>query len=409
MCVRARAERPGSRGAVVAATSRLTAALVRWRDALLTRAGRRRVRLPYATAARVLGAFAGLLAAGSARAAELPQDRADVMYHYYDGGGTRASGPAVLLRKSLADKVSLFGSYYLDMVSNASIDVVTTASPYKENRHEEIVGLDYVYRDATITLSGSNSSEPDYLAKSFGIDVSQEVFGGLTTISLGYTRGWDKVGKKGEGFFDDAKHWHYRLGATQVLTPRVLVSANFEAISDDGFLGSPYRVARELSGFVPENVPRTRTSRAVKLSAIGDLGTAAHDTLRAQYRYFWDTWDIRANTLELGYSRYFGSDVWLGDAYFRYYTQTDALFYSDDATELRTYVTRNRQLSAFKSYGLGTRVAYIAKSVPNKYELKLNGALERTRFNFSDFTDVRDGRLYSYDATIVQLFVSATF
>ena len=101
----------------MAATSRLFFLLAQWR--------------------RALGLLAGVLASGSARAVELPEDRADVMYHYYDGAGTKASGPAVLVRKSLADKVSLSGSYYLDMVSNASIDVVTTASPYKENRHEE--------------------------------------------------------------------------------------------------------------------------------------------------------------------------------------------------------------------------------------------------------------------------------
>jgi hypothetical protein len=373
---------------------------------LLTCAGRRRVRFPYAAAAHVLGALAGLLAAGAPRAVELPEDRADAMYHYYDGGGTRASGPAFLVRKSLADKVSLSGGYYLDMVSNASIDVVTTASPYKENRHEETLGLDYVYRDAAITLSGSHSSEPDYIAKSFGIDVSQEVFGGLTTVALGYTRGWDKVGQKGIGFFDNAKHWRYRLGLTQVLTPRILMSANFEAVSDDGFLGSPYRVARVFGAAVPERNPRTRTSRALMLRAIGDLGS--RDALRAEYRYFWDTWDIKASTLEFGYSRYFG-ELWLGDAYLRYYTQGSALFYSDNAMEETTYVSRNRQLSSFKSYGLGTRVAYTAKRVPGKYEIKLNGALERARFNFSDFTDLRDGSKYSYDATIVQLFVSATF
>jgi hypothetical protein len=49
------------------------------------------------------------------------------------------------------------------------------------------------------------------------------------------------------------------------------------------------------------------------------------------------------------------------------------------------------------------------KAVPGKYEIKLNGALERARFNFSDFTDVRGGSLYSYDQSIVQVFVSATF
>jgi len=371
----------------VAATSRPLFLLAQWR--------------------RALGLLASVLASGSARAVELPEDRADLMYHYYDGAGTRASGPAVLVRKSLADKVSLSGSYYVDMVSNASIDVVTTASPYKETRHEETLGLDYVYRDASITVSASNSSEPDYTAKSTGIDVSQEIFGGMTTVSLGYTRAWDKVGQKGVGFFDNAKHWRYRLGATQVLTPRILLSGNFEAVSDDGFLGSPYRVARVFGAAVPERVPRTRTSRALMLRAIGDLGS--RDALRAEYRYFWDTWDVHASTLEFGYGRYFGGDQWLGDAYLRYYTQSNALFYSDNALAETTYITRNRQLSTFKSYGLGTRVAYSWKRVPGKYEIKLNGALERSRFNFSDFTDVRDGSKYSYDATIVQVFVSATF
>jgi len=374
------------------------------------------VPLPYAAAANLLGLLAGVLASGASRAVELPEDRADLMYHYYDGGGTKAGGPAVLVRKSLADKVSLSGSYYLDMVSNASIDVVTTASKYKETRREETLGLDYVYRDASITLSASNSSEPDYTAKSAGIDVSQEVFGGMTTISLGYTRAWDKVGEKGVGFFDSARHWRYRLGATQVLTPRILMSANFEAVSDDGFLGSPYRVAFRRGSAIEESNPRTRTSRAVMFRVIGDLGS--HDAARIEYRYFWDTWDIRAHTVEMGYTRYFGGERWLADGYLRYDTQQHALFYSDNSPDETLYLTRNRQLSTFRTYGLGTRVAYSAKKVPGKYEIKLNGALERIRFDYADFTDIRTqttpgdfstGKRYKHDASVVQLFVSATF
>ena len=401
----------------MAATSRLPALLARWRLALLALAARRRLRLPYAAAAHVLGVLAGLLTYGSARAVELPEDRADVMYHYYDGAGTKASGPAVLVRKSLADKVSLSGSYYVDMVSNASIDVVTSASPYKETRREENLGLDYLYRDTLITLSGSNSNEPDYVAKGAGIDVSQEVFGGMTTVSMGFSRGWDKVGRKNEGFFDVARHWNYRLGATQVLTPRILLSANFEAISDDGFLGSPYRVAYWLDGVVQENAPRTRTSRSAMLRAIADMGS--HDSARVQYRYFRDTWDVSSTTVEAGYSRYFGGERWLGDAYLRYVTQERALFYFDNAIGPRpTYISRNRQLGTYKSYGLGTRVAYTAKSVPGKYSIKLNGALERARFNYADFTDIRTetnqgviatGKKFSYDQTIIQVFVTLTY
>ena len=373
-----------------------------------------RLRKPLARALRVLrvvgahlpGLLGGVLAVGGARAVTLPEDSAEVMYHLYKGGGVTASGPALLVRKSLADRVSLSAQYYVDAVSNASIDVVTTASPFKEKRTEYGFSADYAVRDATMTLALTSSKEPDYTADYVSLDVAQEVFGGLSTVSLGYTRGADKVGKKNVGFFDTATHWKYRLGLTQILTPTWIASANFEAMSDDGFLGSAYRVARVFGAVVPERNPRTRTGRAVKFRAIGDIGSRS--AVRAEYRYYWDTWAIKAHTVEFGYSRYFG-DAWLVDASLRYNTQQRALFYSDNAATETLYVSRNRQLGSFNSLGLGGRVTYTAGKLQGKYEIKLNGSYERVRFKYSDFTDVRTGSAYSFDANVLQLFVSATF
>lgn len=353
------------------------------------------------------GLLGGALAPAAVQAADLPEDSADFMLHGYDGGGVRATGPALLVRKKFADKVSISASYYVDMVSNASIDVVTTASPYKENRSEYGLGVDYVVRDSTITFSATSGREPDYTADSASLDVSQEVFGGMTTIALGFSRGYDNVGKKGTaGFFDTAKHWKYRFGVTQILTPTWLMSANFEAVSDDGFLGSPYRVARVFGATVPERNPRTRTSRAIKLRAIGDIGSRS--SIRGEYRYFFDTWAIRAHTLEFGYSRYFG-DSFLVDASLRYNKQQHALFYTDNATTETLYVSRNRQLGSFNSIGLGGKVSYSLGKLQGKYDVKLNGSYERVRFKYSDFTDVRTGSAYSFNANLLQLFVSATF
>jgi hypothetical protein len=361
----------------------------------------------YPIAARLAGVLGGMLASGATQAVTLPEDRAEAMVHVYDGGGVRATGPALLIRKSLADRVSLSASYYVDMVSNASIDVVTTASPYKERRDAYDFGLDYVVRDALVSLSVATSKEPDYVANNVGLDVAQEVFGGMTTVSLGYTRGADKVGKHGTpGYFDKVKHWQYRAGVTQILSPRWLASANLEAISDDGYLGSPYRVARVFGAAVPERNPRTRTSRAIKLRTIGDLGS--RDAVRAEYRYFWDNWDIRAHTVEVGYSRYFG-DAWLADASLRYYTQSAALFYSDNASAETTYVSRNRQLGSFNNVGLGAKLTYTAARVAGQYEVKLGGALEVKSFKFSDFTDIRTGSAYSNSASVLQMFVTATY
>ena len=93
----------------------------------------------------------------------------------------------------------------------------------------------------------------------------------------------------------------------------------------------------------------------------------------------------------------------------RYYTQTKALFYYDDAPSETTYVSRNRQLSTFNDESLGAKVSYTVKKVPGRYDVKLNAAYEYTRFQYKDFTDIRTGNLYGYNANIVQLFVTATY
>ncbi len=364
-------------------------------------------RVPYAGLAKAAGVLGGVLAASTGRAVTLPEDTAETMLHVYKGGGLTASGPALLVRKSMADKVSLSASYYVDAVSSASVDVVTTASPYKETRKEAGFGADYVVRDSKITLSAASSKEPDYEVSTGGIDLSQETFGGMTTVTLGYTHSSDKVGRKGSpGFFDSATHWQYRLGVTQILTPRWLMSAKFEAIADDGFLASPYRVARVFGAAVPERLPRTRSSRALGLDTVADLG--ARDAVHAQYRYFWDNWDIRAHTLEAGYRRYL-RDRWLGDATLRLHTQDKALFYSDNANAETLYVTRNRQFSTFRSVGLGARLSYDWKREPGRYEVKAHGSWELVNFRYKDYTDLRTGKAYSFNANVLALYLTATY
>ncbi len=362
--------------------------------------------LPFAATARLLGALGGLLATGHTQAAELPEDRADLMLHSFDGGGVNAWGPALLVRKSLLNKASLFATYYADIVSNASIDVVTTASPYNETRHEYGFGVDYAVRDSLITLAGSYSTEPDYVATAFNIDVTTDVFSGMTTVGLGYTYGSDDVGKVGEGFFSNAKHWRYRVGVTQILSPRWYANMNFEVVSDDGYLGSPYRMALVFGAAVPERLPPTRTSRTVQFRVVGEVAPTV--AIRGEYRYFWDTWDIAAHTFGVGAATRFG-ERWLLDFYARGYRQDGALFYSDNATSETAYVTRNRQLSNYTSWTIGTKATYALMRVPGRYEIFLNGAVEYWQTDYSDFTDLRTGSLYSYNATVFQLFVSALF
>lgn len=375
------------------------AATERWRSAL---------RRGAQTLARLVGGLmGGLVATGGASGATLPDDRAEALLHTYDGGGVTASGPAFLVRKSLAGKVSLSGSVYVDAVSNASVDVVTTASPYRETRRAVDLSLTRIVRDATITLGGGSSREPDYVANTLSLDVAQDFFGGMSTLNLGFTRGADRVGARTVGFFDKARHWQYRVGLTQVLSARWIASANVEVVSDSGFLGSPYRVARVFGAAVPERVPRTRTSRALKLRAVGDLGS--RDALRLEARTFWDTWDIRAHTLEAGYSRYLG-ERWLVDVGARWHSQGKALFYSDNAAAETLYVTRNRQLGTASNLGLSSRLTFrLPRGWGAITDPKLSGAVELKHFDFKDYTDLRTGLPYSHRAALVQVLLSGSF
>ena len=94
-----------------------------------------------------LGA-AGLASAliGSAHAGVLPDERADVMYKTYQGGGITVQGPSILLRKNFNDNVSVTAGYLIDQVSGASIDmIVVHASPLREERKQKSLGVDYLY------------------------------------------------------------------------------------------------------------------------------------------------------------------------------------------------------------------------------------------------------------------------
>jgi Protein of unknown function (DUF3570) len=362
------------------------------------------------------GVIAGLLGASPARALTLPENRAEGMFHLYRGGGVTSQGPALLVRKSVTDRLALSASLFVDQVSNASIDVVTNASPYKERRNEYGVAADYLVREALVSVGLARSDEPDYKTKSASVDVQQEVFGGMTNISLGFSRAVDQVGRASDQvFFDNARHWQYRVGVTQILNPRWQASVNVEAVSDTGYLGNAYRTARVFGAVVPERHPRTRSSRAIRIGTVGRVGwfpqagqADPRDALRADYRYFWDTWDIKAHTAEVGYSRSLGQSF-LADGFVRYYKQSKALFYSDNAQADTTYLSRNRQLGTFNNLTVGGKLSYDWKAQPGVYDLKANLGLELLNVNYRDYTDVRTGQPYRLRAAVLQLFLTATY
>jgi hypothetical protein len=359
-----------------------------------------------------------------ASGAVLPDDRADILYHRYEGGGVTIDGPSLLVRKKFAEKYSVTANYYVDMVSSASIDVMTTASPYKEQRTQGSLGFDMLNGKTQYSVNFIYSNESDYTARTASFDLSQDLFGDLTTISFGYSQGWDDVRKRGDSAFSEAAdHRNYRVGLTQILTPKLIAGLNYEVITDEGFLNNPYRSVRYLDptsakGFAyqPEVYPRTRTSNAIAINARYFLPYRA--ALHGDYRFYTDTWGIDANTFEVGYTQPWRKQ-WIFEGGLRWYSQSSADFYSDlfPRANAQNFMARDKELSKFTSLALSLGATYelppfgwklIERSTVNFY-------FDRIHYAYDDFRDVRKGGapgtepLYSYDANVYRLFVSGWF
>jgi len=298
-------------------------------------------------------------------AAVLPEDRADFMYHGYNGDGLTVDGPSVLVRKSIADKVSVWGNYYADSVSSASIDVVTTASEYSEQRDQTSAGVDYLRGKTSMGLSYTRSVEGDYEGNSASLSVSQDFFGDLTTLGISYSRGWDTITRNGDDTFEEeAKHQSWRVDLTQVVTPSMVVSLNYEGISDEGFLNNPYRQVRFLDpsaargfSFEAERYPGTRTSSAAALRALYYLPHRA--ALKVEGRYYTDTWDIDAFNAEVAYTHPLEEGVTL-DLRYRFYSQSNADFYSDlfSGSNAQNFLARDKELATFTTHTAGIGLSY---------------------------------------------------
>ena len=371
----------------------------------------------------------------------LPEDRADVLWHLYKGGDITIQGPSVLVRKKVGDNLSLSANYYEDMISSASIDVKLSASPYHEKRQQWSAGADYLHGKSTYSAGFITSKEPDYKANTSYFAVSQDMFGDLTSLTLGYRRGWDRVYKdqrnsvtgqiETETIFNGntrpatVDHRGYSLSLSQILTRNAILGFNYELLTDQGYLANPYRKIRYLSpgqgtGFTlaDQVYPNTRTSHAASAQLKYYLPYRA--ALTGQYRFFHDTWGIVAHTAELDYTHPVWKR-WIFDGSLRYYTQKHADFYSDlfPRANYQNFMGRDRELAAFHSYTLGAGASwqFAMPGVPSLGKNSLNVRVDHLVVDYSDFRNALlagtygagNEPLYKLNANIFQVFVSIWF
>lgn len=384
--------------------------------------------------------FFGCLAAalwtlcGAASAAVLPDERIDILYHSYDGGGVQIDGPSVLVRKNFGSAVSVSGKYYVDTVSGASIDVQaagvdvdSSASPYSEERTEYNLGVDYLRNRTLISLGYATSQENDYDAETVSFHITQSFFGDLTTLSMGVSYGDDVIGRNDrEDFEEYLERRRYSFNLSQILTTGLIAGFSYEAVVDEGFLNNAYRQVRYRDpssprgySFQPEVYPSTRNSDAVSLRAIYHLPWAA--SVRADYRHFEDSWSIQSDNVELRYTHSL-TDAWLLELKLRGYEQTGAEFYSDlfPFRDAQNFMARDKEMGPFNSQTIGLGATYTLPlgAVPGFDRATVNLYWDRIHFEYEDFRNVLvspeeyapgEEPLYEFDANVIRFYISGWF
>ncbi|MEO8874316.1 MAG: DUF3570 domain-containing protein [Polyangiaceae bacterium] len=216
---------------------------------------------------------------------------------------------------------SIRGSYLVDVVSAASVDIVSTASRrWTEARQGGSLEAEYKPHDFGVSIAGSTSSEPDYFSYGFGVTMTLDLLEKNLTLIGGYGYGHDTAGRSGTPFSvfsRDINHGAFTAGLSGLVDRSTIVSGVFDLILENGDSSKPYRYipmfsASEAAQVSPgasidyvnahrlterplEQLPLARRRFAV-------TGRLAHrfddSTLRAEERGYYDTWGMLASTTD---------------------------------------------------------------------------------------------------------------
>jgi hypothetical protein len=350
-------------------------------------------------------AFASLLLHGTARGEPTTSSDYDVhaaseTAQYVDTDHVFVTTPSITasVAKPTAG-LTLNASYLVDVVSAASVDIVSTASRrWEEVRQAGTLQAEYRPGTLGISASGAVSDEPDYISEAGGLVLTQDLLEKNLTLLAGYNYAHDVAGRTGTPFsvFSHSIHTNgAKAGLTFVLDRATTASALFDAVFVSGDTSKPYRYvplfapgtqvpigatidmvnALRLSERVLEQVPLTRNRYALTANLAHRFRTS---TIRLEERLYDDTWSLLAQTLDARWLADVGSRVELGP-HLRVHAQTSVNFWQR-AYGLRpgfdypAYRTGDRELGPLVNLtGGGTLRVGIGPQVdPTKWTLGLN-------------------------------------
>jgi len=291
--------------------------------------------------------------------------------HYQDSqpglDRIQVKAPSIYALVPVSSQWALEGSFVSDSVSGATPrwhSSISSATPRMSDlRRAGDVKVTHYRERSSYALGLSKSSENDYdsSAGSFSASFLSDDNNRSWDIGLGYAH--DKIGSTNDPTLHESKHTtEAMVGVTQALSAYDLVQLNFTQTRGRGYYSDPYKE--------PDIRPGER-DQSIVLARWNHHFAGYGTTLRTSYRYYRDTFGIRAHTLGADWVQPLGERLTLTPS-LRLYSQSAADFYYDPVydpvlgapyppgyfTNPPAYISPDQRLSSFGAVTFGLKLAY---------------------------------------------------
>jgi outer membrane receptor protein involved in Fe transport len=250
------------------------------------------------------------------------------------------SGSGASSRDNSGDYV--YENQEFDETRNAGSLMLTTRF---DNRDELYTGIDYS-RESDFDSKAVSAEYLHYTDKSHN-----------QSINIGASYAFNEIlayeydGGSGASQKEEATSINVQVGISQILNDHAVVKAEVFAILDDGYLTNPHaNVVRDYSTanqrLLTEKRPDKRAAYGLSLKHITMLGEDL--SLKNNYRFYTDDWDVTSHTLQSDVYYTLNKKLTLG-AGLRYYTQSESNFYNKnkDFFTNEAYASSDERLSQF--------------------------------------------------------------
>jgi hypothetical protein len=305
-----------------------------------------------------------------------------------DAAGYADSDHVFVLTPSVAATISdpvagwsTSAQYLVDVVSAASVDIVSTASRrWVEVRHAGTLEASYKPGAFGVAVNGAVSSEPDYSSWTVGGTLTQDLLDQNLTLQLGFNHSHDVAGRSGTPFSVFSRpidRENIRGGFSLLLDRATIASVSADVVIENGDTSKPYRYvplfapgtdvpagasidevdALRLAARPLEQLPRSRNRYALTLRMSHRFSSS---TLRVDERLYTDSWALSASSTDARYLIDLGRRWELGP-HVRAHAQTGARFWQRayvlrDGFDYPALRTGDRELGPLLGFTLGFTV-----------------------------------------------------